>query len=181
VTPPVLVTDRLTLRRLTVADVDNLVELDSDPEVMRLLTKGKPTPRSVIEEQLRGLLAVSDRFPNLGRWAALADGRFQGWFALRPDSGTDVELGYRLRRAVWGRGLATEGCRALIRAAFTQWGVRRVYGQTMAVNTASRRVMEKSGLRYVRTFHLVFDDPIEGTEFGEVEYELCREAWRDTP
>jgi RimJ/RimL family protein N-acetyltransferase len=47
----------------------------------------------------------------------------------------------------------------------------------MAVNTASRRVMEKAGLRYARTFHLEFDDPIDGTELGEVEYELRREDW----
>ncbi|HEX4700950.1 MAG TPA: GNAT family N-acetyltransferase [Pseudonocardiaceae bacterium] len=175
----VLSTDRLTLRRLTMADVDNLVELDSDPEVMRLLTNGTPTPRSVIERELPELLAVYDRFPDLGRWAALENGRFQGWFALRPDDdATDVELGYRLRRAAWGRGLATEGCRALIRAAFTRWGVRRVFAQTMAVHMASRRVMEKSGLRYLRTFHLEFEDPIDGTEFGEVEYELRRAAWR---
>ena len=44
----------------------------------------------------------------------------------------------------------------------------------MAVNHASRRVMEKSGLRFVRTFHLTWDDPIAGTEFGEVEYALDR-------
>lgn len=42
----------------------------------------------------------------------------------------------------------------------------------MAVNTASRRVLEKSGLRYVRTLYLEFEDPLPGTEFGEVEYEL---------
>jgi RimJ/RimL family protein N-acetyltransferase len=47
----------------------------------------------------------------------------------------------------------------------------------MAVNTRSRRVMEKAGLRYLRTFHLQWDDPIPGTEHGEVEYELLREDW----
>jgi RimJ/RimL family protein N-acetyltransferase len=50
----------------------------------------------------------------------------------------------------------------------------------MAVNTASRRVMEKAGLRYVRTFHVAFDDPIDGTEHGEIEYELLRADWATT-
>ena len=50
--------------------------------------------------------------------------------------------------------------------------MRRVFAQTMAVNLASRRVMEKSGLRFVRTFHLTWDDPIPGAEDGEVEYAL---------
>ena len=44
----------------------------------------------------------------------------------------------------------------------------------MAVNTRSRAVMERCGLRHVRTFHLDFDDPIPGSEEGEVEYELRR-------
>jgi RimJ/RimL family protein N-acetyltransferase len=47
----------------------------------------------------------------------------------------------------------------------------------MAVNAASRRVMEKAGLRYVRTFHLTWDEPIAGVEQGDVEYELCRADW----
>ncbi|GIG56294.1 hypothetical protein Lfu02_06660 [Longispora fulva] len=59
--------------------------------------------------------------------------------------------------------------------AFDDLGARRVYARTMAVHLASRRVMEKAGLRYARTLHLLFDDPIPGTEHGEVEYELSRE------
>lgn len=47
----------------------------------------------------------------------------------------------------------------------------------MAVNTKSRRVMVKSGLRFVRVFHVVFEDPLPGTEHGEVEYAVDRETW----
>jgi RimJ/RimL family protein N-acetyltransferase len=47
----------------------------------------------------------------------------------------------------------------------------------MAVNGASRRVMEKAGLRYVRTFHQPWPDRIEGDEQGDVEYALTREEW----
>jgi RimJ/RimL family protein N-acetyltransferase len=46
-----LETERLVLRRFTKADVDNLFDLDSDPEVMRFLTGGRPTPRDVIEKE----------------------------------------------------------------------------------------------------------------------------------
>ncbi|MFC4146654.1 GNAT family N-acetyltransferase [Micromonospora mangrovi] len=177
-----LETARLRLRRLTTADVDHLVELDSDPEVMRFLTGGRPTPRATVRDgQLPRLLAAYDRHPDLGRWAALdrATGEFLGWFALDPsDDGSEAELGYRLRRSAWGRGLATEGSRALVRHAFAVAGVRRVWAQTMAVNSRSRSVMARAGLRHLRTFHLTFDDPIPGTEHGEVEYELRREEWR---
>lgn len=184
-----LTTARLRLRRFTRADLDHLVALDGDPEVMRYLTGGHPTPLPVVrDEVLPRLLRQYDQTPGLGRWAAVdrADGDFLGWFALDPPADTDppadgvtggvtggeAELGYRLRRAVWGSGLATEGSRALVRYAFDTLGLRRVRAETMAVNTRSRRVLERSGLRHVRTFHLTWDDPIPGTEHGEVEYEI---------
>lgn len=179
-----LETERLILRRFTPADLDNLVELDSDPAVMRYLTGGLPTAREVVRDRiLPNMLAWYDRRPERGWWAAAerATGAFLGWFALTVDSDdppSEVDLGYRLRRSAWGRGYATEGSRALIGKAFTELGVERVYAQTMAVNAASRRVMEKAGLRYLRTFHLEWDDPIEGTEHGEVEYELRRADWK---
>lgn len=179
-------TARLALRRFTTSDVDLLVELDSDPEVMRFITGGVPTPRAIVERDvLPGVLRDYERLGGLGWWAAELlgerDGEFVGWLGLRPpgpDRLDEPELGYRLRRAAWGRGLASEGARALVDRAFRDLGARRVFAQTMAVNTASRRVMERAGLTYLRTLHPHFDDPIPGTEHGEVEYELQREDWR---
>lgn len=179
----VLTTPRLRLREFTKDDVDALVELDADPEVMRFLTGGKPTPlEEVRDEVLPKLLREYALFPGFGRWAAneKATGQFLGWFGLRsaerigPGSAT---LGYRLRRAAWGRGLATEGSRALLAKAFTELGVQRVSADTMAVNQRSRRVMEKAGLTFVRNYHEYFPDPIPGTEHGEVEYAVTRVEW----
>jgi RimJ/RimL family protein N-acetyltransferase len=76
-----------------------------------------------------------------------------------------------------GKGYATEGSVALIRKAFEELGVQRVAAFAMAVNAASRRVMEKAGLKHVRTFHESWSDPIPGMEHGEVEYELRKEDW----
>ena len=178
-----LETERLVLRRFTEADVDNLFELDSDPEVMRFLTGGKPTPREVIRnETLPRILHYYERFKGFGFWAAIekTSEEFLGWFEFRPPEGSDsdiVELGYRLRRSAWGKGYATEGSRALIRKGFTELGVRRVVAQTMAVNTASRRVMEKAGLTLEQIFHQEWPDSIEGAEYGEVEYALRKADW----
>jgi RimJ/RimL family protein N-acetyltransferase len=88
------------------------------------------------------------------------------------------ELGYRLRRTYWGRGIATAVVRDLLRWAFERLAVESVWAQTMAVNTRSRRVLERCGLRHVRTDHLTFDDPLPGTEAGEACYALTREEWR---
>ena len=89
----------------------------------------------------------------------------------------EPELGYRLRASSWGKGYATEGSRALVEHAFRELGAERVTAETMAVNTASRRVMEKAGLRYVRTFTADWPDKIDGDEHGDVEYALTRAEW----
>ena len=47
----------------------------------------------------------------------------------------------------------------------------------MAVNARSRGVMERAGLKFIRVFHIHFDDPIPGTEHGDVEYEITRTEW----
>ena len=177
-----LETARLRLRRFTADDVDLVVALDADPAVMRYINGGRPTPRAEVEgDLLPAWLAYYERGAGYGLWAAieLASGEFVGWFHLWPPESASrgAEIGYRLRAASWGLGYATEGCRALIERAFGELGVERVFGETMCVNTASRRVMEKAGLRYVRTFHQAWPDSIAGEEQGDVEYALTRSEW----
>ena len=124
-----------------------------------------------------------ERFDDYGFWAAIekSTGNFVGWFHFRLDEGAgpnEPELGYRLRRSAWGKGFATEGSRALIQKGFTEFEVQRVVASTMAVNVASRRVMEKAGLEFVRTFFQDWPEVIEGSEEGEVEYALSKTEWQ---
>jgi RimJ/RimL family protein N-acetyltransferase len=102
---------------------------------------------------------------------------FLGWFHLRPGHGEGLELGYRLRRAAWNHGYATEGSCALVCRGFTGLGLERVFAHTMTVNAASRRVLEKSGLALVRTYPYEGPGPIDGSEHGAVEYALTRAEW----
>jgi RimJ/RimL family protein N-acetyltransferase len=177
---PYLETERLTLRRLTGADVEALFDLDNDPGVTRFINGGKPTPREAIETEILPRLLVSYR-DGYGRWATIekSTGDFIGWHGLRPDEVDPgrVELGYRLRRSAWGKGYATEASTALVDKSFSELGARCIYATTMTVNAASRRVMEKVGLTYVRTFHESWPETIEGTEEGDVEYALTRAEW----
>jgi RimJ/RimL family protein N-acetyltransferase len=180
-----LETSRLMLRRFTEADVDNLASLHGDPEVMRYIDDARPVPRAVVaDEELPAILREYGELPDgFGRFAAVqrSTGDFVGAFSLRPansvglDGGT--ELGYRLLRAHWGHGYATEGARALVDSAFADLGVDRVVATTMTVNVGSRRVLEKAGLRLVRTFFAEWPEYIPGAEHGDVEYALAREAW----
>lgn len=188
-----LETERLVLRRFTEADADSLVHLDSDPEVMRFLNGGTPTPRHVIEHEIlpRFLRSYGDG-NGFGFWAAVEkqSGEFLGWFGFNPPEGgrlDEAELGYRLRRAAWGQGYATEGARALIRRGFTELGVRRVFATTYEHNVASRRVMEKAGMTLVRSFRITPADlAAQGTFYtssqevwdgDDVEYALEKADW----
>lgn len=80
-----------------------------------------------------------------------------------------MHLGYRLLRRAWGNGYATEGSRALVEHAFGTVGQNRVIAQAIEGNAASRAVMERLGMRYVRSF--------ASAGQTEVEYELTREMW----
>lgn len=177
-----LTTGRMILRQFTMADVDLLYELDGDPEVRRFLDRKRPSREFIQHTFLPDILRAYDEFPGFGVWAAIdkQSDDFLGWFSLRtqdPHARSSAELGYRLRRQLWGIGLATEGSRAMTDRAFGERGVERIWAQTMAVNAGSRRVMEKCGLRHVRTFYPTFDDPLPGTGQVEVEYEILREEW----
>ncbi|WP_206537676.1 GNAT family N-acetyltransferase [Ilumatobacter nonamiensis] len=178
-----LVTERMVLRRFTTNDLDALVELDNDPEVMHYINNGAPVDADDVADTLDHWIAAYHRTPGFGFWAAddRRTGDFIGWFHFRPahyNIPPEPELGYRLRRNYWGRGLATEGARALIDNGFEQHPIERVVAETMVVHTASRRVMEKAGLRPTRTFRADWPVRIPGDEHGDVEYALTRNDWK---
>jgi len=180
----------MLLRRFTDADLDWLAALHGDPAVMRYIDDGKPVAAAVVAaETLPAILRDYVELPDgLGYFAATErlGGRPLGWFGLRPPSSTGLdqaasdtaEIGYRLFPAVWGRGYATEGTRALVRHACTELGLERVVATTMTVNVASRRVLEKAGLSLVRTFYAQWPTYIEGAEHGDVVYEIAGQDWR---
>jgi RimJ/RimL family protein N-acetyltransferase len=178
-----LETERLILRRFTEDDLDNLCDLNSDPDVMFFVNGGRPISRTENEQQfLASYLRHYQRHEGFGFYAAIekSSGEFLGWFHFWPHEGAppdEPELGYRLKKSAWGKGYGTEGARALIHKGFAEQGVRRVVASTMVVNVGSRRVMEKSGLRLVRTFFQEWPDTIPGDELGDVEYALTREQW----
>lgn len=98
--------------------------------------------------------------------------------APRPRRPPDhADLGYRLRKPAWGKGYAREGALALIQKGFGELGYTRITANTMYVNDRSRRVMERCGLTYVRTYFEEWPYSVEGDEHGDVEYALSREEW----
>jgi RimJ/RimL family protein N-acetyltransferase len=144
----VLRTDRLTLRELGEQDAVAFHALNSDPEVMRYT--GEPLSNSV-EEARRRLREYPDyRERGYGRWALVLteEQRVIGFNGLKflPELG-ETDIGFRLLPAYWGKGLATESSRAVIRFGFEVLGLARILGLVLPENARSIRVLEKIGMR----------------------------------
>ena len=160
-----LETERLRLRTFSADDEDNIVALDSDPEVLRYINGGTPTPREFVRSKIIPLFTTYDG--PFGFWAAIekASDEFIGWFCLRhTDDPSEAALGYRLRRSAWGKGYATEGGRELVEIAFAA-GKRSVMAGTYEHNVRSRRVMEKLGMTLRKRYRATADDIAAGDTF----------------
>lgn len=145
-----LETERLNLRRVTLADLDGMAQLNSDPDVMRYIGDGSVWTRAQSEARIRRIQKVYDIFPGLGLWIGeeKRHRRLVGAYALIYIPKTvEVEVGYRLEKSAWGRGLATEGARALVRYGMFELGLERVVGLTHPDNEASKQVLMKAGLQ----------------------------------
>lgn len=151
-----ILTDRLRLRPLRAEDIDALVALDSDPEVVRYVDQAEAPTREEILARMPRLLRRYMGGAEPAFWAAhVRDTEaFCGWFHLRPleDDPAILDVGFRLRREWWGRGLATEGAEALVQRAFLILEAERVVAHALEANAASRRVLEKLGLQEERRY-----------------------------
>ncbi|KAH8131696.1 hypothetical protein FP744_10009260 [Trichoderma asperellum] len=181
---PTMQTSRLCLCPLAERNRDDLIDLDSDPQVMKYVHNGRPLTQEEAIQDHQERLSASRQVPGLGYWAGYLDDAFIGWGALAPVQSGDgtfhaqkAELGYRISPRFWRRGYAKEMARELLRYGFEELELMEILGQTMAVNEASRATMKACGMRHVRTFYVDFEDPIPGTEEGEVEYIITREEW----
>ena len=169
-----LETPRLILREFTEDDADHLFALDGDAEVMRFIGPFALANPEAYREQIRTrFLPYYVRSPGYGFWAAVekTGGAFLGWFHLRSALDNrfaaevgyrpgEMELGYRLRKAAWGKGYATEGSLALVERAFADPATARVVASALIGNVASTRVMEKAGLRRVGEYRIPsYDQP----------------------
>jgi ribosomal-protein-alanine N-acetyltransferase len=143
-----LASKRLLLRRFSMADLDLLDRLNSDPEVMRHL--GGVARRADTQTMLeKRILRYYDEHPGLGVWATIErdSGDCIGFHLLNHIRGeAHIQVGYRLFPAYWGRGYATEMSVALLRYGFADLGLRTITAITAPDNVGSQNVLLKSGL-----------------------------------
>ena len=169
--PPIVETERFTLRGFESGDIDRLAEVLGDPMVMRYMPGDDPWPREAAERELDGIIEHWDQH-GYGRWAVVdgGDGRVIGWCGLGflPEIG-ETEVAYLLDKDYWNRGIATEAARISLRYGFEEAGLGRIIALAFPENGASRRVMEKIGMVYDETIHI--------WKLDLVKYSITREAY----
>ncbi len=155
-----ILTDRLVLRDVTEADAGLLFDLDSDPEVMRYIGPRPADHVGAYQDRIRTAHLPWQLHPWHGVRVVLdrAGGEFLGWVFVRPSTASslaadlgwtapaEIEVGYRYRRAAWGRGIATEAAVPLVRLALADPATAAVVACAQAGNTGSLRVLGKLGL-----------------------------------
>ena len=152
-------TERLYIRPLSLADLDGMFEMDSDPVVHKFLGNKPFTSVGQSRETIEYVMSQYRDY-GIGRWAVLEKetNDFVGWtghkFIEGPVNGHTnyYDYGYRLTRKHWGKGYATESGRASLHYGIDQLGFKDIYAMTDINNGASRHILEKLGFRYIEDF-----------------------------
>jgi RimJ/RimL family protein N-acetyltransferase len=179
---PRIRTERLLLREWRDSDRAPYAALNADPEVVEHL--GGALDRAASDAMIERIVArwAADGH---GLWAVerLDDGTFIGFVGLAAPAFEAsftpcVEVGWRLARAAWGHGFATEAAREALRFGFETLGLDEIVSFTVPANGRSRAVMERLGM--IRDPADDFDHPNRppGDPLRRhVLYRLSRERW----
>jgi len=154
-------TERLILRELVASDAEGLFAIDSDPDVNIYL--GNNPVKNI--EQTRDIIQfIRNQYVEngIGRWAMIekTTNNFIGWAGLKlvkePTNNycNYYDLGYRLNKNYWGRGFATEAAKTCVDYGINQLNLKHIYAIADENNIASKKVLEKVGLKFIETFNL---------------------------
>jgi RimJ/RimL family protein N-acetyltransferase len=171
-----LETPRLRLRRWRPEDLEPFAALNADRDVMRYLG-GVPLTREG-SDALAGRIMEHFDEHGFGLWAVEVkdDAAMAGFIGLAypyflPEVMPTVEVGWRLARDVWGQGLATEGARECVRAAFETLELDELCSIHVPDNVASRRIMEKLGM------HFDLETKRPGDNLDLRVFKISRDEW----
>ena len=151
-------TNRLILREIEESDAQGIFELDGDPEVHRYLGE---KPIKDIEESKSIINYIRNQYEEhgIGRWAVIdkKTDEFVGWSGLKYEKEVRDEmyyydLGYRLKKKFWGRGIATETAIESLKYGFQVMGLKEIYAGAHIDNIASNKILKKVGLKFLEVF-----------------------------
>ena len=178
--PPLVVTQRLALRELVIADADAVAKLAGDRRVAEhLIQVPSPYPVTLARRWVTSRIAwwAADHGVTLAVAYRESPSRLIGTVSLRVFArDRRGELGYWLAADEWGRGIATEAATAAVELGFTEMALARIYAQVLVGNDASYRVLDKLGfvLEGVKRQHVWK----AGRLHDVVCYGLLRDEWR---
>jgi len=171
-------TPRLILREIVESDFTDLYELDSDPEVHRFLGNN---PVQNIKQSKEIIKRIHQQYKDfgLGRWAIIDrfTHEFIGWSGLKfetmPINNQTgyYDLGYRLKRKYWGKGIATEAALESLKYGFTVLNLEKICAAAQIENIPSNKILKKVGLKYTETFEF------EGEKCNW--YEIEKSDWQE--
>jgi ribosomal-protein-alanine N-acetyltransferase len=151
----IIETARLRLRPFAESDLEALVTLNSDREVMKYITDGAPMTREQSEARFEFYLNHWQQY-GFGLFAIeyKDTDEFAGFCGMQYlDNTAEIEVGYRLARNYWGKGIATESSKACLKFGFDDLNLDRIVAVVRPDNLASQQVLEKIGLRYEKRAH----------------------------
>lgn len=168
-------TERFILREIRITDLEGMFLLDSDPEVNKYLGN---KPVQTKEEEIKIIEFIHKQYEEygLGRLAIIekSSDEFVGWTGIKYETEVRSEfnyydLGYRLRKEYWGKGIGTETAIASLRFGFLELKLDEIFGAADIANIGSNKILKKVGLNWIETF------PFEGVEHNW--YGIKRENW----
>ena len=144
-------TPRLILRQFTEDDAPLILQLNSDPEIVKYVHELPLKTEEQAKKILRDTILPQYK-NNLGRWAihTKENMEFIGWCGLkyRPEP-DDIDLGYRLMQKAWGKGFATEAAQHTLEYGFKTLNLKLITARAHIENIASIKVLEKLGMNFI--------------------------------
>lgn len=147
-------TKRLTIRRFTIEDAAAVLEFGSNEQVNELTGDKSISTIQEAEDIINNVwLPEYDKY-GYARMAVVLkkDKKVIGFAGFKYDKEFDAtDIGYRFLPEYWGKGIATEACIPFVFYGFKVLALHKIVGVALATNTASARVLEKIGLKLVKT------------------------------
>jgi len=172
-------TERLMTRTQTMGDYSDLVLMQGDSEVMRFITGVAMSEEETLKKLQRDLKQYQEKDPWITVMAVILKetGDFIGTIALYKEENSEWQIGYRFLPAYWGKGYGEEVLSGFLHHLSKHSELKKVYGTVDKQNTASVRVMEKAGMKYIREYFL----EEEGTWEAEYQFIFDSGSQETTP
>jgi [ribosomal protein S5]-alanine N-acetyltransferase len=151
-------TEKFILREILETDVEGMYALDSDPEVHKYLGNN---PIASMDAALATIQHVRKQYKEngIGRWAIIdkASNEFVGWAGLKYEQNLRTnfnyyDIGYRLLRKYWGKGIASEAAKVSLEYGFNQLNINEIFAAAHVGNAASNKILTNIGLKFIDTF-----------------------------